>query len=47
VFFDGVMLAEAMAEHMERREWIELDSDDHYVKQVSIYFIACSFRETL
>lgn len=31
---EGVLLAEAMAEHMAREEWEQLDSDQHYAGQV-------------
>uniref|UniRef100_A0A915N1Q8 Alpha-1,3/1,6-mannosyltransferase ALG2 n=1 Tax=Meloidogyne javanica TaxID=6303 RepID=A0A915N1Q8_MELJA len=30
---DGIKLAEAMVEHMESKEWINLDDDAHYVMQ--------------
>lgn len=30
----GRLLADAMAAHMEREEWAELDRDDFYVAQV-------------
>lgn len=34
---EGVLLAEAMAEHMAREEWEQLDSDQHYAGQVWKY----------
>jgi hypothetical protein len=32
---DGRLLAAAMAEHMGREEWVELDLDEHYAEQVT------------